>query len=205
MKSFTLAVCVLTLPALSGCAMMSGYDNEFACPQVEYGTPCMSATEVYHQSGDLSSNDDGRTETTRVVRHVDDDVVATNDLMDFRDVAAEGVEEVVVVKKTTRPDYRVNPRQSPPTSGLLPGFRGAKPVRTPAQVMRIYIAPWVSTDGALTMAQYVFTEITPRTWTIGERAPAMGTRHFYPLQVRRQNTGTGRDMPNVAERGEPRK
>src|SRR5699024_8714621 len=101
-----------------------------------------------------------------------------------------------VVKTTVHPDYAADPRLSPPTSQPLPGFRGAKPVRTPAQVMRIYISPWVSRDGALTMAQYVFTEITPRTWTIGEQSPAMGSRHFYPLQIRRKNTGNGQDKPN---------
>lgn len=36
------------------------------------------------------------------------------------------------------------------------------PVRTPAQVMRVWIAPWEDTDGDLVVTGYVYTEIRPR-------------------------------------------
>lgn len=42
------------------------------------------------------------------------------------------------------------------------------PIRTPAQVMRIWIAPWEDTNGDLIVTGYVYTEIEPRKWVIGE-------------------------------------
>lgn len=69
----------------------------------------------------------------------------------------------------------------------VPGINGPKPVRTPARVMRIYVAPWVSQSGALTMPSYLYTEIEPRRWTIGVQAQSMGrARHLYPLQIRKR-------------------
>jgi len=45
------------------------------------------------------------------------------------------------------------------------------PIRTPAQVMRIWVAPWEDTNGDLIVTGYVYTEIEPRRWVIGDGAP----------------------------------
>lgn len=45
------------------------------------------------------------------------------------------------------------------------------PVRTPAQVMRIWIAPWENTDGDLVVTGHIYTEIEPRRWVIGDKEP----------------------------------
>lgn len=71
----------------------------------------------------------------------------------------------------------------------LPGLDAPKPIRTPSKVMRIYVSPWVSEDGALTMPSYVFTEIEPRRWTIGERALEGADQDFHPLQVGESSKG----------------
>lgn len=44
------------------------------------------------------------------------------------------------------------------------------PIRTPAQVMRIWVAPWEDTNGDLIVSGYIYTEIEPRKWVIGERS-----------------------------------
>src|SRR5699024_4252606 len=45
------------------------------------------------------------------------------------------------------------------------------PIRTPAEVMRIWVAPWEDTNGDLIVSGYIYTEIEPRRWVIGERIP----------------------------------
>lgn len=59
------------------------------------------------------------------------------------------------------------------------------PVRTPARVMRIWVASWEdSTSGALIAPGYVFTEIEPRRWTIGrpESAASSSGKLLKPLE-----------------------
>ncbi len=62
-----------------------------------------------------------------------------------------------------------------PVQGL--GYAGPLPLRTPAQVIRIWVAPWESQDGRLHLANYIYAEVQERQWSIGERrmrvAPAI--------------------------------
>lgn len=45
---------------------------------------------------------------------------------------------------------------------------GPRPVRVPAQVVRIWIAPWVDKQDNLHLAEVQFAEIKPRTWAVGK-------------------------------------
>lgn len=59
------------------------------------------------------------------------------------------------------------------------------PIRTPAQVMRIWIASWENIEtGALITPGYIYTEIEPRRWVIGkpESAAKQQDRLFKPLE-----------------------
>src|SRR5699024_8960347 len=89
---------VLGAGLLSGCANMAGYDESFSCPQTNYGSPCMSATEAYEASNDSYGGSFGGVTST----------IETE----------EGV-----VKTTVHPDYAADPRLSPPTSQPLPGCK----------------------------------------------------------------------------------
>jgi conjugal transfer pilus assembly protein TraV len=42
-----------------------------------------------------------------------------------------------------------------------------KPVREPAVVMRIWLAPWIDARDDLHYPSYVFTEVQPRRWAMG--------------------------------------
>jgi len=58
------------------------------------------------------------------------------------------------------------------------------PIRTPAQVMRIWVATWEDKNsGALMAPGYVYTEVEPRKWVIGktESAAQQQGRTFKPL------------------------
>ncbi|WP_093143654.1 TraV family lipoprotein [Ruminobacter amylophilus] len=41
------------------------------------------------------------------------------------------------------------------------------PIRTPSVVMRILVLPWQDSAGDLMVSGYIYTEIEPRRWVIG--------------------------------------
>lgn len=47
-------------------------------------------------------------------------------------------------------------------------LHGPMPVMAAAEVLRIWVAPWIDEKEDLRWPGYVFTEITPRRWTIGK-------------------------------------
>ena len=55
------------------------------------------------------------------------------------------------------------------TLGLMPTTVSGRPVREPAQVMRIWIAPWIDKNDDLHYPSYLFTEVQPRRWTFGKQ------------------------------------
>ena len=70
----------------------------------------------------------------------------------------------------------------PPQQQPVPKIDDPTPIRTPAQVMRIWIAPWEDSDGDLMVSNYVFTELEPRRWMIGKSAPTLSPS-LIPLQI----------------------
>ncbi|OAI23919.1 TraV family lipoprotein [Methylomonas koyamae] len=69
-----------------------------------------------------------------------------------------------------------------PLQQPVPKIEDPTPIRTPSQVMRIWIAPWEDTDGDLMVSNYVYTELEPRRWMIGKAAPTASSS-LIPLQV----------------------
>lgn len=66
-------------------------------------------------------------------------------------------------------------------SGSSVGVKpGPRPVREPARVARIWIAPWVDKNDSLHLAQVLYTEIKPRTWTVGKQEVAAGAGYVIP-------------------------
>ena len=57
------------------------------------------------------------------------------------------------------------------------------PVRTPPQVMRIWVAPYEDKEGDFIMSGYVYTEVSPRRWTLGVNSQDIHNQNvFTPLQ-----------------------
>lgn len=52
---------------------------------------------------------------------------------------------------------------------LTPITQAAVPVRSPAKVMRTWVAPWEDDNGHLHASEFVFSEIQGRTWSIGNQ------------------------------------
>ena len=59
---------------------------------------------------------------------------------------------------------------------------GPRPVREPAKVVRIWIAPWVDKADNLNLASYQFAEIKPRTWSVG-KPEATASGYVIPHQA----------------------
>lgn len=60
-----------------------------------------------------------------------------------------------------------------------------RPILEPAQVMRIWIAPWVDEKDSLHWPSYVFTEVKSRRWTYGQ-SDFRSSKQLIPLQIERR-------------------
>ena len=79
-----------------------------------------------------------------------------------------------------------------------PTIRDPTPIREPAKVMRIWIAPWEDLRGNLMVSNYVYSEVETRRWSIGGRAMDDGSAALHPLQVERRKK-TARPRSRLAE------
>ena len=82
------------------------------------------------------------------------------------------------------------------TGPVLPRPEGPVPIRLPAQVLRVWIAPWEDAHGDLHAPGYVYTEVVPRRWSLGEPATATATQRITPLQVQHRSEGTAAPRPS---------
>jgi len=73
------------------------------------------------------------------------------------------------------------------SGSVRPPVAGAVPLRSPARVMRIWIAPWEDSRGDLHAPGYLYTEIDPRRWTLGAQADRNRETLVRPLQIERRN------------------
>jgi conjugal transfer pilus assembly protein TraV len=74
------------------------------------------------------------------------------------------------------------PALAPPLQQPVPKIEDPTPIRTPSQVMRIWIAPWEDAEGDLMVSNYVYTELEPLRWMVG-KAASTASSSLIPLQV----------------------
>ncbi len=86
---------------------------------------------------------------------------------------------------------------------MLPRPDGPVPIRLPAQVLRVWIAPWEDAHGDLHAPGYVYTEVVPRRWSLGEPAAATATQRITPLQVQHRSEGAAAPRPPRPAPAEP--
>ena len=85
-------------------------------------------------------------------------------------------------KVATAVQPSVSGSKTSPQRQPVPKIDDPTPIRTPAQVMRIWIAPWEDSEGDLMVSNYVYTELEPRRWMIGKSAPTLSPS-LIPLQI----------------------
>lgn len=190
-----LALVGTALAILSGCAAMGGYDDQFACPKAPQGSPCMSAIDAYHASDNgLPAAHADTVSIAGQHEHPAPVMRGPRRGMGPRGHTASATHEAEHQAAPVREREAATP--APALGPMLRALDTPRPIRTPAKVMRIYIAPWVGKDGDLTMPTYVFTEIEPRRWTIGETMPSETAPRFYALQVKHKQQSDGGGSPD---------
>lgn len=142
---------------ISGCAAFNIGASEYSCSGIPEGVQCMSTKDVYNltNNGNVPVPLDGGS------------VESANQVAQGQggDMPRAGTSPNDVVSNYVSPRLPDRP----------------VPVRTPAEVMRIWIAPWEDDAGDLIVTGHLYTEIEPRRWVIGE--PTSNTQpSLRPLQ-----------------------
>ena len=143
---------------LSGCASFWNIgESEFMCDGMPSDTPekaeCLSAREAYFATNDGAVPRPMLRKTKEQEEAIDH-------------VSAQQYTNDQIVKEYVTPNLPDRP----------------VPIRTPAKVMRIWVSPWEDDAGDLNTVGYIYTEIEPRRWVIGDRAEYAGAT-LYPLQA----------------------
>lgn len=160
LKNFGLAAVVCM--SASGCTVMG--KSDFSCGGPTPGIGCLPSTEVYEISNDP--------ELLEAVTEALEAAAASGEDFDAREV-------VRGVRASYQPKIEVAKAMADPISQ-------PKPVLKPAHVIRIWVDAWVDEKGDLHMPGYIFTEITPRRWSLGEQAIS-GADILAPVQVDASN------------------
>lgn len=129
--------------SLTGCGSFSIGASEYSCPGIPMGVQCMSARDAYeatHNGNVPASRPDAKS-----AGEAEGEVKA-----EPAGAAAAAASKDPII------DSYVAPRL--PDKPI--------PIRTPAQVMRIWIAPYEDTAGDLNTPGYVFTEVEARRWVV---------------------------------------
>ena len=74
------------------------------------------------------------------------------------------------------------------------------PIRTPSQVMRIWVAPYIDTHGDYNAPGYVYTEIEPRRWVLAKEYEN-ASRVFRPLEKKDMAAEDGPDAKKTKKEG----
>lgn len=151
---------------LQGCSSLGIGEEDFPCPGKPGGAQCKSSWELYQMTNNGAvpapmKADDADKESAEPAAQggVNEDYVNSSDA-DFI------VDNYVAPRLPDRP----------------------VPVRTPSQVMRIWIAPYDDTDGDFIVSGYAYTEIEPRRWTLGVADTNSATgRVFEPFKAENTN------------------
>jgi conjugal transfer pilus assembly protein TraV len=161
---------------LSACGLVFPYESSGSCPPMAHGV-CASVREVYHDTqsddphwrGDAAPPQDAAAPVQ---------TQATYQAGGRATAAAASAPASLAAAAAISPVAPAVAEDHGPTNVIPVALGGdaTLPLRTPASVMRIWIAPWVTPDDDLVLSGYVFTEVRPRTWEIGGQSVVGGSQ-----------------------------
>ncbi len=174
LRKIGLVSALVSSALLTGCASSLGIgSSEYGCTGLPEGVQCMSAREVYgmtEQPGPVRADPKSIEEDGGAA-----DRAAKASLLGRR---GDSGEQGSPANEWSHPDVR-NPH--PMASSAL--NEDPMPIRTRAKIMRIWVAPWESTNGDLNVSGMVFTELDQRRWNIGTKESEPSPT-LTPLQTR---------------------
>ena len=191
--------------SLSGCGALSLGEEEFACTGMPGSVYCHSARDVYDatntgavpspvRKSDGAYNEDCencvRSEEVNPALALADDENDVAVRANAKRTDADRAEYIEVVDKSTGEKKTIRKKTLDVTDDeVINNYVAPRlpsdpvPVRTPAQVMRIWVAPYVDTNGDLVAPGFVYTEIEPRRWIYPGDERAGNARMIAPLQA----------------------
>lgn len=183
------------LAAVAGCSALNTGEEEFSCSGMPGSIYCASARDVYEATNDgvvpspMKKDDAYNEDCSDCVRSED----VNPDLKSGEEKAPSN--EVRQNRKTlaVTDDELINNYVAPALPDKL------IPIRTPSQVMRIWVAPYVDKNGDLQAPGFVYTEIEPRRWIMKTRQDdGVSSTAFAPLEdARDYYSANGREEPGV--------
>lgn len=198
MKRLTsLLVACGAISSLSGCAYFNVGEEEFSCSGMPDSVYCHSARDVYEATngGEVPS----RVGPDGAYNEKCDDCVRSEgrnfnfgyEEEEARETkAAQAVQERNATEQMIRDYAPGGVKDEVVANYVAPRLPGQPvPIRTPAVVMRIWIAPYIDENDDLNAPGYVFTEIEPRRWIYGENQ-YQNASAFTPLLDNSRNSAT---------------
>jgi len=141
----------------TGCTnLLNVGSSEYACKGMPNGVTCMSAKDVYS----ATEGDDYKTQLKQEQEGGKTGSSQANETAQTRVLVAEGADNAPMPMRARNP----------------------LPIRSQAVVMRIAIDPWEDEKGDLYVPGFIYTEVEPRRWEIGARAP-QATPTLRPLSI----------------------
>jgi len=186
------ASCVL----LTGCSALNIGEEHFSCDGMPGSVYCHSARDVYDKTNDgIVPSPVGKAEGAYNkeckdcirAEDVNPDLAVEEDEQSQWAITPDGKRLRVVGGRVTgngkrRVQYMGDEVIDNYVSPALPHH--PVPIRTPAQVMRIWVAPYVDTMGDLIAPGFVYTEVEARRWIYpSTEAQGNGGRTFTPLNA----------------------
>lgn len=151
-KQYPVVLITLSGLLVSSCSYLDIGESEYACPGRKNGVTCASTREIY----DRTHNDQVPIGVPiEVAQRSENTLKKENDLTKGSKPNRDALKEE---RNTQVVENYISPN--------LP--LGEIPIRTPAKVMRIWLAPWEDEEGDLNISGYIYTEIEPRKWVITE-------------------------------------
>ncbi|MGN0902543.1 MAG: type IV conjugative transfer system lipoprotein TraV [Succinivibrio sp.] len=140
----------------TGCSSLALGDDEFSCKMENGGVPCASTAQMYEMTH--NGQTPAKLAQEKKLEQEGKDVNSENQ-------NRNGESDFVL------DNFVTNRLPNEPI-----------PVRTPPQVMRIWVAPYEDKEGDFVMSGYVYTEVSPRRWTLGVNSQDLhNTNLFQPL------------------------
>lgn len=170
MRVLRKALLAAGIMGLSGCSWLGMGDSEFGCNGLP-GPRCVSPQQAYEESNDNPSSYPKRAEKDEgwVEKHPSWAVKGGKK-------KKGGEDEQQSLFTRAHGDQR--------DQALLPSVGNPVPLRTEAEVIRIWIAPWEDKQGDLNLESLVYSEINKRKWVVGmdyDSYKGATSSHFFKI------------------------
>jgi len=202
---------LLTASTTSGCGSLALGKGQFSCQGHPSHPMCLPTSKVYaltESSEPIQAVDEAPELDAQIGFRAETETAADVEPTALELFTGEAAREArpLFKRKTSAPEPDLQPPPRLPEGLepfpgiadedlLLPRSTDPLPLRLPAQVMRIWLAPWEDDRGDLHASGYVYTEIVPRTWTLAEGPARFSNALLRPLQSAVRSTPTPRSQP----------